>query len=208
MLNDFIHQFTPGRANHGVTILALHGTGGDEHDLLPLVRMIDPDAAVLSPRGRVLENGMPRFFRRLAEGVFDQEDLRRRTEELATFVGEAAAQYGFDPSRVMALGYSNGANIAASVLLARPEVLAGGMLLRPMVPFEPERLPDLTGKRILISAGRLDEMIPQALTERLATLLEQSGAEVTTWWHPTGHNLTHAEPARIREWYLENARSA
>lgn len=208
MLNEFIHQFTPGRAKDGVTILALHGTGGDEHDLLPLARMIDPEAAVLSPRGRVLENGMPRFFRRLAEGVFDQEDLRRRTEELATFVGEAAAHFGFAPARVMALGYSNGANIAASVLLARPEVLAGGMLLRPMVPFEPERRPALAGKRILISAGRLDEMIPPALTERLAALLEQSGADVTTWWHPTGHNLTPAEPARLRDWYLENARSA
>ena len=208
MLNDFIHQFTPGRAPGAPTILALHGTGGDENDLVPLARMIDADAAVLSPRGRVLENGMPRFFRRLAEGVFDQDDLRKRTQELATFVEEAAAHYRFDPARVLALGYSNGANIAASVLLARPDVLAGGMLLRPMVPFEPERPPDLAGKRILISAGRMDQMIPQALTERLIALFEESGATVTAWWHPTGHNLTHGEPARVREWYLQTARSA
>ena len=208
MLNDFIHQFVPGRGPDVPTILALHGTGGNETDLVPFARMIDADAAVLSPRGRVLENGMPRFFRRLAEGVFDQEDLRRRTEELATFVGEAAAHYGVDPARVMALGYSNGANIAASVLLARPQVLAGGMLLRPMVPFEPEQPPDLAGKRILVSAGRMDQMIPQALSERLVALFEEFGATVTAWWHPAGHNLTHGEPARIREWYLQNAGSA
>ena len=208
MLTDFVHQFIPGSDTDSPTILALHGTGGDENDLVPLAKMIDPGAAILSPRGRVLENGMPRFFRRLAEGVFDQEDLRRRTGELAGFVGDAAAQYGFDPARVLALGYSNGANIAASIMLARPEILAGGMLLRPMVPFEPQQPPDLTGKRVLVSAGRLDQMIPPALTERLVELLETSGATVTTWWHSTGHNLTHGEPARIRQWYLENARSA
>ena len=208
MLNDFIHQFIPAPVEGAVTILALHGTGGDENDLVPLARMIDAQAAVLSPRGRVLENGMPRYFRRLAEGVFDLDDLRRRTDELVAFVAEAAEQYRFDSSRVMALGYSNGANIAASVLLARPDVLAGGMLLRPMVPFEPEGPSNLTGKRVLVSDGRLDQMIPQALTERLVALLEQSGAMVTTWWHSTGHNLTPGEPARVREWYLENARSA
>jgi predicted esterase len=191
-----------------MTLLALHGTGGDENDLLPVAQMIDPDAAVLSPRGRVLEHGMPRFFRRLAEGVFDQEDLRLRTAELASFISEAAAHYRFDASRVMALGYSNGANVAASLLLAHPDALGGATLLRPMLPFEPERLPELAGKRVLISAGRRDQMIPQALTQRLAAVLEQSGAIVTTWWHETGHNLTQDELARVQAWYAENAHSA
>ena len=208
MDTPFIHRFVPARRADAGTLLALHGTGGDENDLVPLAQMIDRDAGVLSPRGRVLEHGMPRFFRRLAEGVFDQEDLRLRTGELATFIAGAAAHYGFDPARLTAVGYSNGANIAASVLLSRPEVLGGVILLRPMVPFEPERLPDLSGKRILISAGHRDEMIPQPLTERLARLLEQSGAEVTTWWHDAGHSLTQAELARVRDWYQANARSA
>src|SRR4026209_2924110 len=129
---DFIHDCVPGSSSR--TLLLLHGTGGNERDLIPLGRELDPNASLLSPRGKILENGMPRFFRRLAEGVFDLEDLKARTHELADFVLAAAREYGFDAGRVFAAGYSNGANIAASSLLLRPGMLAGAVLLRPMVP--------------------------------------------------------------------------
>ena len=185
------------------TILALHGTGGDENDLIPLARMVSPDAAILSPRGNVLENGMPRFFKRLAEGVFDLEDLKARTADLGRFVAGAAAKYKFDPSRVVALGYSNGANIAASLMLSNPGVLKGGILLRPMVPFEPDRLPSLQGTSVLLSAGRQDPMIPQASTSRLAALLEQAGAEVTLSWYDAGHGLVPREMEQATRWFGE-----
>ena len=201
MNTPFIHQFVPYQRAGAVTLLALHGTGGNENDLVPLAQMIDRDAAVLSPRGRVLEHGLPRFFRRLAEGVFDQDDLRLRTQELAAFITEAAAHYRLDAARVVAVGYSNGANIAASLLLARPEVLAGGILLRPMVPFEPERPPDLAGKRIFISAGRDDQMIPPPLTERLIQLLTSGGADVTVNWMKTGHGLVRSDVDAAAEWF-------
>ncbi len=173
MRTEFRHRFVPGATASSPTLLALHGTGGDENDLIPLARMISPDAAIVSPRGRVLEHGMPRFFRRLAEGVFDQEDLRIRTVELAEFIGAAATQYGVDPARVIAVGYSNGANIAASLMLSHRDALAGAILLRPMVPFEPAAVPDLRSKRVLISAGREDTIVPRELTTRLGQLLEQ-----------------------------------
>jgi phospholipase/carboxylesterase len=204
MLDDFVHRFVPSKRQDGITLLALHGTGGDENDLIPLAQTVDADAAVLSPRGRVLENGMPRFFRRLAEGVFDQEDLRIRTAELAEFVTAAAARYRFDLSRLIALGYSNGANIAASVLLARPDVLAGAILLRPRVPFEPEAIPDLRGKRVFVSAGRQDSMIPSPLTQRLIDLLRAGGADVTVNWMDTGHGLVRTDIDRAAEWVRTN----
>ena len=185
------------------TILALHGTGGDENDLIPLARMVSPDAAVLSPRGNVLENGMPRFFKRLAEGVFDLEDLKARTADLARFVAASAAKYKFDPARVVALGYSNGANIAASLLLSNPGVLKGGILLRPMVPFEPDRLPALQGTSVLLSAGRQDPMIPQASTTRLAALLKEAGADVTLSWYDAGHGLVPREMEQATRWFGE-----
>src|ERR671920_1283811 len=141
----FVHRFDPAKEPGAPTLLLLHGTGGDENDLLPLGRMLDERAALLSPRGKVLENGMPRFFRRLAMGVFDQEDLVNRTHELAEFVTASASEYGFDPGRVFAVGFSNGANIAASLLLLHPSLLAGAVLLRPMVPFEPDTPPGLSG---------------------------------------------------------------
>jgi phospholipase/carboxylesterase len=200
MLNDFVHRFIPANRQDGITLLALHGTGGNEDDLIPLAQMIDPEAAVLSPRRRVLENGMPRFFRRLAEGVFDQDDLRVRTAELADFITEAAARYRFDLSHLIALGYSNGANIAASVLLSRPDVLAGGILLRPMLPLEPDRIPDLRGKRVFVSAGRQDQMIPQPLTERLIELLKAGSADVTVNWMDAGHGLVRSEIDRAADW--------
>jgi predicted esterase len=200
---EFIHRFEPGDDPDRPVLLVLHGTGGNETDLLPLARMIDRHAPALSPRGQVLEQGMPRFFRRLAEGVFDQEDLRLRTRELAEFLASSAERYGFDPSRIVAVGYSNGANIAASLLLSGLGTLQGAILMRPMVPFEPEAVPPLDGKQILLSASRQDPIVPPALTERLAELLESGGAAVTTRWYPGGHGLSPQEIKDAAAWYGE-----
>jgi len=198
------HRFVAAVDRGAPTILALHGTGGDENDLIPLARTVSPGAAILSPRGNVLENGMPRFFRRLAEGVFDLEDLRFRTGELADFIVSAASEHGFDPARVVALGYSNGANIAASLLLSRPKTLAGAILLRAMVPFEPETLPPLEGTSALLSAGRQDPMVPQRQTQRLADLLKQAGADVTLSWFDAGHGLVPREIEQASRWFSEH----
>ena len=202
ILSDFSHLYMPGD-EAAPTLLVLHGTGGDEKDLLPLARMISPNSPVLSPRGRVLAPGMPRFLRRLAEGVFDLEDLAVRTNELAEFIIAAAAEYGFDAARLLALGYSNGANIAASVLLSRADVLGGGILLRAMVPFEPASLPDLAGKRVLLCAGEADPIIPPASTTQLSKLLRTAGADVTLQWYPTGHGLTTRDVSDAIAWLAE-----
>jgi phospholipase/carboxylesterase len=196
----FVHRFDPAKVPGAPTLLLLHGTGGDENDLLPLGRMLDERAALLSPRGKVLENGMPRFFRRLSMGVFDEEDLVNRTHELASFVEEAASEYGLDPKRLFAVGFSNGANIAASLLLLHPELLAGAVLLRAMTPFELETLPDLSGTPVYLAAGRSDQMIPPESTERLAELLREAGAEVTLDWQPGGHGIGRAEVEAARAW--------
>src|SRR5882762_10774367 len=174
---DFIHEFVPGTSNR--TLLLLHGTGGNERDLIALGRELDPNAALLSPRGKVLENGMPRFFRRLAEGVFDLEDLKYRTNELADFVTAAAQHYGFATDQFVAVGYSNGANIAASLLLLRPEILRAAILFRAMVPLVPDRLPDLSSVRVWIGAGDQDPIIPPSEAQRLAKLFRDAGADVT-----------------------------
>ena len=196
----FVHRFDPAEEPGAPTLLLLHGTGGDENDLLPLGRMLDERAALLSPRGKVLENGMPRFFRRLSMGVFDEEDLVNRTHELASFVEEAASEYGLDPKRLFAVGFSNGANIAASLLLLHPDLLAGAVLLRAMTPFELETLPDLSGTPVYLAAGRSDQMIPAESTERLAELLREAGAEVTLDWQPGGHGIGRAEVEAARDW--------
>ena len=185
-------------------ILALHGTGGDEHDLVPLVQAILPGAAILSPRGAVLERGQPRFFRRLAEGVFDLEDLEARTLELAEFVRTATARHALDPSRVVAVGFSNGANIAANLLLRGTNVLAGAVLLRPMLPVEPAVPPALGGVRVLVEAGELDAMIPRHSTERLVTVLREAGALVEEAWYPAGHGLTQADVTRAAQFLHEH----
>ncbi len=198
MTPNFVHQFVPGTSDR--TLLLLHGTGGDEHDLIPLGRELDPAAALLSPRGMVLENGRPRFFRRLAEGVFDQEDLKLRTEELADFVSAAAAHYEIDASKVVAVGYSNGANIAASIILRRAGVLRDAVLLRAMVPFVPETLTDLSGTRIWIGGGKQDTIIPPGDTQRLADLLEEAGAQVTAHFAEAGHSLTNTELVLVQRW--------
>jgi len=189
----FIHRYEPASSPGAPTLLLLHGTGGNENDLLPLVPELLPGAGVLSPRGRVLENGMPRFFRRLAEGVFDLDDLRFRASELADFVVAAAAHYKFDPGRIVAVGFSNGANIASSVLLLRPGVLAGAVLFRAQVPIVPDPVPSQTGARVLISNGKTDPLVSPAETERLATLLRSTDAAVDLVWQPGGHNLTRPD---------------
>jgi phospholipase/carboxylesterase len=195
---DFAHEFVPGRSER--TLLVLHGTGGNEHDLIPLGREIDPDAAILSPRGKILENGMPRFFRRLAEGIFDEEDLRKRTHELAEFVGAAAKYYGFAADHVLAVGYSNGANIAASMLLLRPEILRAAVLFRAMVPLMPEKSPDLSSVRVWIGAGNQDPIIQTSETERLVELLRAAGADVTLRFSNAGHGLITVDVETARAW--------
>lgn len=197
----FIHKFEPGTGEAAKrTLLLLHGTGGNESDLLQLGRMIAPGATMVSPRGKVLENGMPRFFRRLAEGVFDLEDLKARTAELAAFIDAAAREYDLDRESIFAVGYSNGANIAASLLFSNPDTLGGAVLFRAMVPFEPDSLPDLSGKPIFISAGRMDQMILPENTERLVELLKQAGADVTLEWPAPGHGLVREDVDLAREW--------
>lgn len=197
----FVHRFVPAETPDAPTLLLLHGTGGDENDLLPVGRMLDERAALLSPRGKVLEYGMPRFFRRLAEGVFDHEDLVNRTHELAEFVERAIDEYGIDRRRLFAVGFSNGANIAASLLLTYPQLLAGAILLRAMVPFEPERTPDLSGTPVYLAAGRSDQMVPPENTERLAQLLREAGADVTLDWQPGGHGIRPEEVQAARNWF-------
>jgi predicted esterase len=197
---EFVHTFRPPAAPGAPTLLLLHGTGGDERDLLPLADALDPQAGVLSPRGKVLEHGMPRFFRRLAEGVFDVEDLRGRTAELAEFVESAADRYKIDRRTVIAVGFSNGANIAASLLLLKPGVLAGAILFRAMVPLVPDDLPNLERTPVLISNGRRDPLIQPAETERLAALLRKAGADVTLVWQQAGHELTSADVAQAQQW--------
>ncbi len=199
---DFLHRFEPAAEGPGdATLLLLHGTGGNENDLLPLGRAISPRAALLSPRGKVLEHGMPRFFRRLAEGVFDHDDLVARSNELADFVGVAAKRYGFDAKRVVAVGFSNGANIAGAIMLLRPEVLAGAILLRPMVPFVPEALPALAGRRVLVAAGKSDPVVPARQSEILADMLKSAGAEVTLHWSPGAHGLDRSDLVAASEWW-------
>ena len=198
MISDFIHEFVPGTSNR--TLLLLHGTGGNERDLILLGRELDPNAALLSPRGKVLENGMPRFFRRLAEGVFDLEDLKYRTNELADFVAAAAQHYGFATDNVVAVGYSNGANIAASMLLLRPEILSAAILFRAMVPLIPDRQPNLSSIRVWIGAGEHDPIIPTSETNALAELLRNDGADVTIRYFQTGHQLTRDDVDAARDW--------
>lgn len=200
----FTHVWHPGSGEHAAeTLLLLHGTGGNEEDLLPLARMLRPGAAVLSPRGKVLEQGMPRFFRRLAEGVFDLEDLRVRTLELGEFVERAAREYGFDIARATAVGFSNGANVAASLMLRRPGLLKRAVLLRAMVPFEPE--PPLgpgalTGTRVFMSSGRSDPIIPAANAQRLAEILSAAGAEVRLEWQDAAHGLVQRDIQQATTW--------
>ena len=191
------HVWEQGGAD---TLLLLHGTGGDEHDLITLGRVLAPGASILSPRGNVLEGAMPRFFKRLAEGVFDLADLELRTRELGAFVREASKNYGFSLERLTAVGFSNGANIAASVILREPDLLKRAILFRAMLPFEPETQPELDGTSVYIGAGRLDPIIPAANVERLTAILRAGGADVTLDWQTAGHGLTKEDVENAKRW--------
>lgn len=196
----FVHKFVPPTGGEQLTLLLLHGTGGNESDLVHLGRELSPGAALLSPRGKVLENGMPRFFKRMGEGIFDLNDLADQTHNLAVFTREASKAYGFPLGRVVAVGYSNGANIAGSTLILHPETLAGAVLFRPMVPFVPDTMPQLSGKPILILAGSRDSIVPMEETERLAGLLERAGADLTLNWAEATHAITGDEVRVGKEW--------
>jgi phospholipase/carboxylesterase len=198
---SFIHRYEPATDPNRPPLLLLHGTGGDENDLLGLGRMISPGSALLSPRGKILENGMPRFFRRLAEGVFDEEDVKFRANELADFVAEARKAYGLEAP--VAVGFSNGANIAAAMLMLRPEAFAGAALLRAMVPLSRAPQVDLAGKRVLMISGAMDPIIPADNSNRLAASLSASGAEVQHQMLPTGHNLSQTDLSLLVKWFAE-----
>ncbi len=204
----FIHRFVPAKeAGSDETLIVLHGTGGDENDLIGIGQAVAPGAAILSPRGNVLENGAPRFFRRLAEGVFDPKEVRSRAEELARFIRAAVITYGLDPGRVFALGYSNGANVASTVMLVEPGVLQAAILFRPMLVYEPPEKKELDGSAVFISAGRMDAIVPTASVERLAELFESAHAEVTLKWQLAGHNLVPSEVREAADWLaLQRAR--
>lgn len=202
----FIHRFIPSNRKEAkaktplATLLLLHGTGGNEEDMIPLGHEIAPKAAILSPRGKVLEAGMPRFFRRLAEGVFDIEDLKFRTNELADFIENASKLYSFDLEYMIAVGYSNGANIASSLLLLRPEILSAAILFRPMVPFIPDTLQNLISKNILICAGEWDPIVPRQNTEKLLDIFKKAHTNVSIYWQKSGHELGQEEILTAKEW--------
>jgi phospholipase/carboxylesterase len=197
----FIHRFVPAEnSGAGETLVVLHGTGGDENDLIGIGQAIAPGAAILSPRGNVLENGAPRFFKRIAEGVFDPKEVRSRAEELARFIRAATITYRLDPARLFAFGYSNGANAASTAMLVEPGIFRGAVLFRPMVVYEPTEKSDLTGSAVLISAGRMDPIVPTDSVERLVEIFESAHAAVTLKWQLTGHSLVPSEVREAADW--------
>lgn len=205
MNNDlhFIHRFISASSKtkkSNLTLLLLHGTGGTEDDLIPLGNELTPNASILSVRGKVLENGMPRYFRRLQEGVFDLEDLKIRTDELADFVLRSSSIYDFDLKRLVAVGYSNGANIGASLLLRRPEVLVGAILFRAMVPFVPDVVPDLSEKSIILLEGIADPIVSKREAENLLEIFNKAHSNVTIQWQGSGHNLTQQDIDSAKQW--------
>ena len=206
MSNDsgFIHRWVAAEnADSAPTLLLLHGTGGDENDLLELGASLWPQANRLSARGRVLENGHARFFRRLSEGVFDEDDLKAQTDALAAFVHESSISYGFDASRVVALGFSNGANIAASLMLLHPQTLQGAVLMRAMVPLEPIEKTPIKAK-VFLASGESDPIVPIENAYRLAAMLRERGADVTHHWQRAGHNLTNADIEATHHWLTKH----
>ncbi|HVE37627.1 MAG TPA: alpha/beta hydrolase [Nitrososphaeraceae archaeon] len=200
---DFVHRFISPNSkakNSSLTLLLLHGTGGTEEDLIPLGNELATDASILSVRGKVLENGMPRFFRRLEEGVFDLEDLKMRTDELADFIVKSSLTYHFNLKRLVAVGYSNGANIGASLLLRRPEVLAGAILFRAMVPYVPNVLPDLSKKSIILVEGLRDPVVSKEEAENLLKIFNKARSNVTIQWQGSGHNLAQEDIDSAKGW--------
>lgn len=198
------HIFVEGQSKTAQTLLLLHGTGGNERDLMSLAEVIAPHASVLGVKGNVLENGMPRFFRRLAEGVFDEEDLIFRTKELHDFVTESAEQYGFDRTQVVAIGYSNGANIAASLLYHHLHTLSGAILFHAMVPRYGVSIPNLCSVPIFIGAGKRDSLITPVQTKELVVHLQEAGAPVTEYWTDGGHQLSMDEVDEAKAWFAEH----
>jgi phospholipase/carboxylesterase/glyoxalase family protein len=196
----FVHIFVPAEKPNSPTLLLLHGTGGDERDLLGLGRELWPGAALLGVRGKVLENGMPRFFRRFAEGVFDVDDLKARTNELAEFIDVAAEHYGFSRRHLVAVGYSNGANIAASLILLHPHYLKAAVLFRAMVPFTPDIVQHFSGLSVFFAGGMRDSIVPHDQTEQLAAILQSGGADVSMFWHRGGHELGEDDIDAARTW--------
>lgn len=205
-LPDFRHVYVPPEptAGDGETIVAFHGTGGNENDLIPVVRQVSPSAAIISPRGKVLENGMPRFFSRLTEGVFDENDVRRNAQALSDFLTVAARRYGRTGNNLIALGYSNGANMAAAIMLLRREVFSGAILFRPMMPLKMKDFPDLTCRSVLITTGRFDRVIPSAETQRLVRALKRTGASVEVVDVDAGHELTASDIEAARAWLAKS----
>ena len=204
----FVHVYRPADPAQPdpVTLLLLHGTGGDERDLLALGNELWPGAALLGVRGRVLENGMPRFFRRFAEGVFDVEDLKARTGELAEFIDKAAGQYGFRKDHLIAVGYSNGANIASSLILLHPHHLRAAVLFRAMVPFRPDMIRNFSGLSVFIGAGDRDPIVPSDHPQELAAILQSGGADVSLFWHRGGHELGDDDVDAARNWLSAEVR--
>ena len=196
----FVHVFVPAEKPTSPTLLMLHGTGGDERDLLPLGRELWPGAALLGVSGKVLENGMPRFFRRFAEGVLDVEDLKSRTDELAQFIDAASERYEFSKKKLIAVGYSNGANIAASLILLHPHYLAGAILFRAMMPFEPDLIRDFRQLAVFIGAGRLDPIVAAGGGQELAAVFESGGADMTVSWSQSGHELGEDDVRAAKTW--------
>jgi predicted esterase len=204
---DFVHVFVPAEPpdSNPVTLFLLHGTGGDECDLLPVGRRLCPGAALLGVRGQVLENGMPRFFRRISEGVFDVDDLKSRTEALAHFIDAATEQYGFSRQRLVLVGYSNGANIASSLMFLHPHYETAGILFRPMLPFEPTLLRNFGGLAVFISAGKADPIVSPDAPAQLAAIFESGGADVSLFWHDGGHELGSDDLIAAKKWLSEKA---
>lgn len=198
------HIFQKGKDLSKPTLLLLHGTGGNELSLMPLAGKIDEEASILSVRGNVLENGMPRFFRRLSEGVFDEEDLVFRTQELNAFLDESAEKYGFDRNNIIAIGYSNGANIAASLLFHYQNALKAAILHHPMVPRKGIELPDLSGKSVFIAAGTNDPICSPMESKELQSLLEKANADIEMYWEHHGHQLTQTEVNTAAQWYQKH----
>lgn len=203
---SFVHRYEPGMDAAAPPLLLLHGTGGDENDLIGLGRLLSPGSALISPRGKVLEGGMPRFFRRLREGVFDEDDVRVRAAELAGFVAQARAAYGL--AAPVAVGFSNGANIAAAVLLTQPDVLAGAALLRAMVPLADPPAANLGGKGVLLLSGAMDPIVPEENAARLGAQLRAAGANLDHRTLPVGHGLSQADVNLTRDWLAGPARAA
>jgi phospholipase/carboxylesterase len=197
--SDFTHRFLPG--NLTATALVLHGSGGDENDLIPVARALAPGAALLSPRGKVMDNGMRRFFAHVSAGVFDEAEVRGRAAELAEWASAAAAHYGRNAQRVYALGFSNGANIAAATMLLHPGVLAGALLLRPRTVLEPREFPDLNGAPVLVIAGQHDEKMPAGASEHIARLLGRAGAAVEMAMLDAEHELTPQDFSLGQSWF-------